>query len=152
MVPRERTFPAAGQNLGPIKPNGEVRKIVVLVLQLAKVIPRFEECLILSVKHVSSPRVKSPYLENSKASLAMRLSPLLAFRIPELDRSKTCPCHAKVRRVKNITGGPVHVDGAVAETKDLESREFAAQMHRHQLGSAFLIIVSDRRQDIDKKR
>jgi hypothetical protein len=55
----------------------------------------------------------------------MRLSPLLAPRIPELNRGQACPRHAEVRCVENITRRTVHVDCAISETEDFEGREFA---------------------------
>lgn len=55
------------------------------------------------------------YLENRKTSLAMGLAPLLASRIPELDRGQARPRHAEVRGVKHITRRAIHVDRAVTE-------------------------------------
>ena len=66
------------------------------------------------------------YLQNGEASLAVSLSPLLALGIPELGRNETCPRHAKVRGVKDITGLTVHIDVAVAKAEDLQGLELAA--------------------------
>jgi hypothetical protein len=37
------TLPAASQDLGTVKPDLEVREVLVLVLQLAEIVPGFEE-------------------------------------------------------------------------------------------------------------
>ena len=56
----------------------------------------------------------------------MRLSPLLALGVPELDRGQACPGHAEIRGVEHIAGRAVQVDRAVTETENLERRKFAA--------------------------
>jgi hypothetical protein len=69
---------------------------------------------------------ESVYLEDSKASLAMRLSPLLALWIPELDRGQSCPRHAQVGGVEYVARLAVDIGRAVTETKNLQSRELTA--------------------------
>jgi hypothetical protein len=66
------------------------------------------------------------YLKNSKSSLTMRLSPLLALWVPELDRAQAGPRHAEIRGVEDIARLAVHVDGAVPIAEDLQSSEFTA--------------------------
>jgi len=72
----------------------------------------------------------------------MRLSPLLRLGIPKLDGQQTSPGHAEVRSVENIACLPIHVHGAIAEAKDLESRELAAEVHCNKLSPAFLVAES----------
>lgn len=69
----------------------------------------------------------------------MRLPPLLRLGIPKLDGQQTSPGHAKVRGVENVARLPIHVHGAIAETKDLQGRELAAEVHCNKLSPAFLI-------------
>lgn len=56
----------------------------------------------------------------------MRLPPLLAPRIPELDRRQARPRHLKVRDVENIACLAININGSVAEAENLEGLEFAA--------------------------
>ena len=102
-------------------------------------------------------------LENGEASLGVRLPPLLALRIPHLERYQTGAGHGEVRGVEDVAGFAVDVDGAVSEAEDLEHGELAAeqrqwndrshavqsermvglpQIHGDQLCSAFLRTVS----------
>jgi hypothetical protein len=42
-IMRKLTFPPGGQDLGTVEPNFKVREVFVLVVQLAEVVPGFEE-------------------------------------------------------------------------------------------------------------
>lgn len=69
----------------------------------------------------------------------MRLPPLLRLGIPKLDGQQTGPGHAEVRSIENVARLPIHIHGSIAETKDLEGRKLAAEVHRNKLSPAFLV-------------
>lgn len=73
----------------------------------------------------------------------MRLPPLLALRIPHLDRAETCSSHAQVASIENIASFIVHVFGTVAESKDLENLKVTGQVHGDKLSTALLVRGSD---------
>ena len=74
----------------------------------------------------------------------MRLPPLAALRVPELECRDAGPRHAQVARIHNVPG--LAVQGGVgrrgrsdAEPKDGKDRRVDAQRHGDELRATFLI-------------
>ena len=69
----------------------------------------------------------------------MSLSPLLALRIPHLQGSQAGAGHGEVGGVEDIASLAINILAAVAEAKDLEDGELAAQVHGNKLCAALLV-------------
>jgi hypothetical protein len=109
-------------DLAAVQRDGQVREVVLAVLELAEVAAGAQEDL-----------------QDGEARLHVGLAVAAARRVPELQGGDTGACHLQVAHVEDVAGFGVDVRFAVAVAEDLEDFEVRAEGHGDALGAAFLV-------------